>query len=191
MDGLDRFEIIICLGCDTVSFKKSSCNSEDTPDPDGNVPETETIYPSHIAGRKQIDNVYLLPDSIENIYKETHGAICSKFNILAGIGIRALVESVCKEKNAVGNDLEKRINDLVLKGILTKDEAGILHKTRLLGNRSAHEVAEPTYEELEIAMDIVENLLRNVYIIPERAKKLKIGVAHGYQKRPPVGGGFI
>ncbi len=131
------------------------------------------------------------PIALKTFIKNSRCAICSKFNILAGIGIRALVESVCKDKNAVGNDLEKRINDLVLKGILTKDEAGILHKTRLLGNRSAHEVAEPTYEELEIAMDIVENLLRNVYIIPERAKKLKIGVAHGYQKRPPVGGGFI
>jgi len=189
MQGNDRFEIVICLGCDTISFRHTSSNSEDIDlDPEGNTiyPEKESLYPNRIAGRKQIEHAYLLPDGIEKVYKETHGALCSQFNILAGIGIRALVESVCKEKNADGKDLEKKIEDIVLKGILTKDEAGILHKTRLLGNRSAHEIIEPKYEELEIAMDIIENLLRNAYIIPERAKRLKIGTVHQKNSTPSI-----
>ena len=178
LQGNDRFEVVICMGCDTISFRQMSSDSEtfvDNRDGDGiDYPEHETLYPNRIAGRKQIDKWYLLPDDIKKVYKETHGALCSQLNILAGIGIRVLVESVCKEKRASGGNLEKKIDNLVTNGVLTKDEAQLLHKTRLLGNKAAHEVIEPKYEELEIAMDIIENLLRNTYIIPERAKRLKV-----------------
>lgn len=178
IQGMDRYETVECLGCNAISFRLISSNSEDIEaDDEGNAfyPQKETLYPNRIAGRKQTENIYLLPQNVLRIYQETHGALCSRFNILTGVGIRTLVESVCKEKNATGGNLEGKIDDLVDKGILSRNNADILHKTRLLGNRSAHEIIEPKAEELDIAMDIVENLLENVYIIPERAKRLKIG----------------
>ncbi len=177
--GIDTFETVECLGCDVISFRLLSSNSENAAlDDNGDViyPDEETLYPNRIAGRKQIEDLYFFPQDILKVYKETHGALCSRFKILAGVGIRVLVESVCKNKNALGDNLEKKIDDLVGRGILSKDGADILHKTRLLGNRAAHEIVEPKEEELDVAMDIIENLLKNVYIIPEKAQKLKIGV---------------
>ncbi|MDE2019262.1 MAG: DUF4145 domain-containing protein [Patescibacteria group bacterium] len=180
ISGNDSFEIIVCLGCDALSFRHVSSDSDSVDmDEYGNLNaiEREILYPSRITGRRQIENTHLLPLNIRKIYEETHGALCSRFAILAGIGIRTLAESICKEKDTVGINLEKKIDDLVIKGILTRNNAEVLHKTRLLGNRSAHEFVEPKEQELDIAMDIIENLLENVYIIPERAKRLKIDVA--------------
>ncbi|MFC1700868.1 DUF4145 domain-containing protein [Patescibacteria group bacterium] len=170
------YEIIICQGCKEISFRKtSSCSEDMSYDPEtGDIDYDEDIklYPSRIAGRKQVKDMYLLPDEVLKIYKETHGALCGRLSILAGIGIRALVESVCREKEAQGGNLKNKIDDLVTKGVLTKDSAETLHSTRLLGNNSAHETIVATDDELDIAMDIVENLIKTVYVISQKAKKL-------------------
>ncbi|MCX6756070.1 MAG: DUF4145 domain-containing protein [Candidatus Nomurabacteria bacterium] len=176
IQGIDIYEIIRCLGCDEISFRVSSSNSEDyEPDNDGNCIYNyrEEIYPNRLMGRTALQDRYSLPEKIRSIYIETHKALCTKLKIISGIGIRALVEAVCSEKKTKGRNLEKKIDDLVTKEVLTKNNATILHKTRLLGNEAAHEIKAPTDAELEVAFDIVENLLETVYIIPKKAERLK------------------
>ncbi len=177
IQGVDAYEIIRCLGCDSISFRFSSRNSEDFyEDDEGNYISSDgtvEIYPSRLMGRTALEDIYSLPDKVRSIYKETHTALCTKLKILAGIGIRSLVEAVCSEKAAAGRSLEEKIDDLVAKEVLTKINAAILHKTRLLGNEAAHEVKAPSDAELDVAFDIVENLLETVYIIPKKAERLK------------------
>ena len=180
IDLWNDYEIVYCQGCKKVSFRSNSICSEDVNyDSETGEPsfdEDVELYPNRIAGRKQVKDMYLLPDTVLKIYKETHGALCARLNILAGIGIRVLIESVCKEKEAQGKTLENKIDGLVIKGILTSDSAETLHSTRLLGNKSAHEIVAANDVELDIAMDIVENLIKSVYVIPEKAKKLNIKI---------------
>ena len=176
IQGIDVYETITCSGCDSVSFRKSSSNSEDTLyDDEGgfSYPESEEIYPSRLMGRKALQDIYSLPDKVRVMYSETHRAIFEGLKILAGIGVRALVEGVCSEESAQGHDLKEKINDLVLKGVLTQKNADILHKIRLFGNRAAHEMNSASDSELDVALDIVENLLETVYIIPKKAERLK------------------
>ena len=176
IDVWSDFEIVCCQGCKEVSFRSNSMCSEDINyDPETgeqSLDENVGLYPNRLAGRKQVKDMYLLPDEVLKIYKETHGALCGRLNILAGIGIRALVESVCREKEAQGGNLKNKIDDLVIKGVLTRDSADTLHGTRLLGNNSAHETIAASDDELDIAMDIIENLIKNVYVIPQKAKRL-------------------
>ena len=89
------------------------------------------------------------------------------------MGIRALVEAVCTEKQAKGKDLKQKIDDLVNIGVLTKEGAEVLHHTRLYGNKAAHEIAAMKETDLGVLMDIAENLLKNVYILPKKAAQLK------------------
>jgi len=177
IDVWNDYEIVSCQGCKEISFRSNFVCSEDINyDPETGeqyLDENIELYPNRIAGRKQVKDMYLLPPKVQAIYKETHGALCARLHILASAGIRALVESVCVEKEAEGRNLERKIDDLVSKGILTHVSATTLHNTRLLGNRSIHELAPASYEELDIAMDIVENLVKNVYVIPEKAKRLE------------------
>jgi len=91
--------------------------------------------------------------------------------VLSGIGIRALIETISKERNASGKDLMEKINDLVVQGVLTKDGADIFHKLRVLGNKAAHEVKPHSRDQLNLALDVVEHLLQGVYILLHHAKR--------------------
>jgi uncharacterized protein DUF4145 len=82
--------------------------------------------------------------------------------------LRALVETVCHEKNAQGKSLLNKIDDLTAKSILTPAGAQILHKIRTLGNAAAHKVKPHSEKQLAVAMDVVEHLLTDVYILPKR-----------------------
>jgi hypothetical protein len=170
-----QYEIVQCQGCWTISFLKNWQSSDDIYLDDDGKPKLnghEELYPGRVAGRHKLRNSQYLPSQIFIIYNETHSALCNKLYVLAGVGIRALIEVVCKNKSAKGSDLEKKIDNLVTIGVLTTDGASILHSLRIMGNQAAHEVKPHSETDLNIAFDVVEHLLEGVYLLPQKAKKL-------------------
>lgn len=167
-------QIVQCLGCKRVSFRQADSHSEDYED----YGEEQTcynirekLYPSHLEGIKGLrDETHYLPSSIKSIYAETLMALSNQAPVLAGIGLRALLETVCKEKQATGRNLLTKIDNLVSMGILTPQSAAILHKIRTLGNDAAHEVKPHSNKQLNLAMNIVEHLLKDVYILPRQVE---------------------
>ena len=111
-----------------------------------------------------------MPIKIQRIYEETLLALNNGSPVLTGIGMRALVETVCNEKAAAGPDLFNQINDLEVKNIPTPTGAKILHQIRSLGNKAAHEVEPHSDKQLAIAMDVIEHLLTDVYILPKQVE---------------------
>jgi len=172
----ESYQVVQCQGCDSLSFRQSLANSEDTIDDEEtgeSFPQTtENLYPSRVAGRHKLRRLYALPPNVSRIYSETHAALCNSQPVLTGVGVRALVETVCNEKAATGGDLKERINNLVTKGVLTTTDADILHKMRVLGNKAAHEVEPHSEETLKVAMDVIEHLLDAVYILPAVTARL-------------------
>ncbi len=172
--------IIQCRGCHELSFFLQSGDSESfAHDPTTNEWETiisTELFPSRIEGIDRLTHHYYLPHQIRLILEETISALRNKLNILAGIGIRALVEAICKQCNTSGRDLETRINDLAEKKIITPESSKILHSLRFIGNKSAHEVKAHSQKELQIAFQVIEHLLKGVYIIPKLAKPMEDAV---------------
>lgn len=170
-----KCQIIMCKGCKTLSYREISYTNEDyvqVGEDKWELQASEKLFPSRIEDRKDLgENVFYLPSDLRRIYKETAEALINDLPILAAIGLRAIVETVCKEKNASGNDLNQKINDLALKHILTPSSAEILHKVRSLGNKAAHEVQPHTLKQLSLAMGVVEHLLKDVYILPKLVKE--------------------
>lgn len=170
-----EFDIIECNGCGTISFRRKSQSSEDWDyDEDGNMAPTfqEELFPGRIEGGKGMPDAYLLPEKVANVYRETREALAAKLRVLAGVGIRALVEAVCAEQNASGPNLEKRIDDLVTKGVLSEAAAEFLHSTRLVGNEAAHEVEPQSDDILVAAMGVAEYLLLHMYLMERRIRHL-------------------
>ncbi len=166
-------QIIQCQGCETTSFRISSSNSEDYDFTDPNdvfLIERIELYPSRSEGRNSLKDTHLLPSNVQRIYEETIKAMNNDQPVLAGIGIRALVETICKDKSAKGKDLFEKINDLVTIGVLTADGATILHKIRTLGNDAAHEVKPHKANQLALALDVCEHLMQGVYLLPHFAQ---------------------
>jgi len=170
------YQIVYCLGCRTVSFRKEWGTDDIIGEEEDGRPiyeSSEELYPSRVAGRKQIEYSYDLPPNVRQVYEETHKAVSGRQPVLSGVGIRVIVETVCRDKNAAGDTLQAKINNLVELGVLTKEGAEILHQTRLYGNDAAHEANPISERNLGLLMDITENLLTNVYILPKRAAVLR------------------
>jgi hypothetical protein len=49
----------------------------------------------------------------------------------------------------------------------------VLHEHRYLGNEAVHELARPTEEVLQLAIEIVEHMFESLYEIPEKAEDLR------------------
>ncbi len=171
----ENYEIVQCQGCKTISFRKAWRDSQDLScDEVGDIYDIwyDELYPGRVAGRRILRLSSQLPPQIVSIYIETHAALCNKLPILTGVGVRALIDVVCKDKSTQGATLEQKIDSLETMGVLTKDGADILHSLRIMGNEAAHEVKPHSEEELNIAFDVVEHLLEGVYLLPKKAANL-------------------
>jgi hypothetical protein len=171
-DWQEYNQVVQCLGCKTISFRKASMNSEEyyqVSEDDFEHAVSEKLFPSRLVGRKGLgEDARYLPQTVSVIYDETLAALANQCPVLSGIGLRALIETICKEKNAVGKDLFSQIDSLQATHILTPNSATVLHKIRTLGNAAAHEVKPHSEKQLGLAMDIIEQLLREVYILPKQ-----------------------
>lgn len=167
------FSIVKCLGCAESSFRKESHDAENMyQDENGEyTPEISVdIYPPVLYKHRRLENSYMLPLTIASVYDESINALKAGCKILSGAGFRAIIEAVCIDKGVSGRDLESKINNLVKKGFITKNESDRLHSIRFIGNDSIHEMKVPQQEQLELVLSIVEHLLNNLYLIDAQAK---------------------
>jgi len=168
----NNYQVVQCCGCKSISYRSAHINSEDyeqVSEHDFDSQVFEDLYPSRVEGRKNLESYYhYLPIKVLRIYKETLVALNNNSPVLVGIGLRALVETICKDNKADGGNLFKQIDALVAQSVLTPSGSKILHKIRTLGNDAAHEVKPHNAKQLSLAMDVIEHVLREVYILPNQ-----------------------
>jgi len=167
------YEIMQCKGCESITFRDSTEFEVSWESGSGGSAGPEHVYPPRVIGRPGLTDTHELPGQICDIYWETHQALCNSQFILAGIGVRALIEALCNEKNACGANLKERVDHLVGLGTLTQEGATILQSLRILGNEAAHEVKAQSTEDLSTAFDVIEHLLLGVYLLPKKATGLQ------------------
>lgn len=183
------FEIIQCLGCETVSFRTYSINSEHD-DHEGRSIPTIRIYPQRSKETLAVKNYMNVPFNLQRIHRETIECYNYGNLTLCGAGVRALVEGICKENGITGGNvnftrddgstgtvrktnLQGKINGLHENGKLTAQNAEILHEHRFLGNEAVHELSTPSKVDLKLAIEIVENVFDTLYEIPNKGLTLK------------------
>ncbi len=115
-----------------------------------------------------------LPKIFRNLYEEVEGAFKEESNILAGVGLRMLVEAICMERKIKGKNLQEKIKNLSPAGLISANEIPILDKLRLIGNFSAHEIKSFSNEMLDYALEIINHILKTIYLLPQINRKLKI-----------------
>ena len=167
----DTYQIVRCRGCEQVSFRHSYWSTDEL-DQDGDPVVRSKVYPQRVSGLEEMAGQQYLPESVRRLYRETHIALTTgEAFTLGAIGIRAIIEAVCKDKNARGT-LKRKIDQLVKAGWLSQQQSVFLHKSRLLGNLAAHEMRAFGTTTLRAAWRIVENLLESVYVLPEAKKEI-------------------
>jgi hypothetical protein len=189
----DRYQVIECQGCETVSFRHHSWFSEDQYDED-NDGTTERIYPLRNKDAVSARPYHNVPSNLRRIYTELIDCFNNDSPTLCAAGLRALVEGICAQQGIVEgpievpakgggtqiirrDNLEGRIAGLQEKGLLTEQSAQTLHQHRYLGNSAVHELARPSTDELKLAVEIVEHVLEQLYELPEKAAELRRAIA--------------
>lgn len=174
--GVNVYEIVRCLGCESVRFRQSAISSEYRDPITGEHEACDVrVYPPSASAknsrRAPISSQY--PELVSKIYLETVACFNSGANTLAGGGLRAIVEAICKDKNIDGRDLKIKIDELVRQGFLAQAQADLLHEERYIGNAALHEMLTPSRSDLEDGLKIVEGLMNTIYDLPIHAERLR------------------
>jgi hypothetical protein len=185
----DEWQIIQCKGCDDISFRHMSYNSDDVEPENGSPYLAIKLYPLRGRDILPIKGFYNAPLSVRNIYRETIDAYNNGLYLLCAGGLRATIESICNAQLIVdgpvdktkpggplkivrSNDLIGKINGLHEKGLIIKNQTEILHEHRYLGNDALHSLDIPSKKSLRIAIEIIEHILDSLYEISDKAEEL-------------------
>lgn len=202
----ERSQIVVCNGCDNASFRSVIVDSENI-DEDGQPVPRITHYPGEPAEEKKSDDTLNikhfphLPKKPKRIYRETIEAYNRDLLTLAAGGVRAIIEAICADKAIGGglvdapakgggtqqvfkDNLEGKIAGLAQQGILTKNQADVLHQHRFLGNDALHSLEIPDPEDLGVAIDIIEHTLESIYELDH--KKQHLANARSARKAAPA-----
>lgn len=168
--------IVQCLGCDTVSFvqrfigKQFRDKQNNRNYIEHNYPERELMQDIEFLS---IEEQRKLPPQLRKLYEEIEIAYEYDANLLAGIGVRMLIEAICLHQQIKGANLKIKIECLYSTGFIAKNDIPILDKLREIGNITAHEVKGFSNYKLKYALEIVNHVLKSIYILPTFQKKLE------------------
>jgi len=166
-----------CCGCNELSFLIRNLDMSNSGIYNGldyfdeNFPSNE--YELDVSTLNE-DEVEVLPKILRQLYEEVEGAFFEESAILAGVGLRMLVEAICLQQKIPGNNLQSQIPKLHAAGLISANEIPILDKLRKIGNISVHEIKGFSIDKLQYALDIINHVLRSIYILPKINKRLKI-----------------
>ncbi|MFJ8220766.1 DUF4145 domain-containing protein [Bacillus cereus] len=195
----DEYYIVSCMGCDRIAFLNIyGDESMFTPTgPNWNDREyiqDYKIYPEAPISEDmkfyKYDSPYKfknLPVFIGNLRKEVITAFEEDMGLLCGMGIRMLVEAICKEKGITQTQVMKKckpvtesdgtpkmrnlslfekIETLKDRNIIDEAQKQVLHQVRNMGNDTAHEIKTHGVRILKQALHVVEFILYNIYELP-------------------------
>jgi len=189
----EKSYIVQCAGCDEVGFIKVYGDSEmysygndgemyyDTSvkvfpaEPEREPPRGRELETKHFSK---------VPELLLSLYSQIVNAFNDKAYILVGIGLRTMVEAICKDLeiedgyvldedgnkkvDKQGNEIRSRklagkINGLVEKSVILPKQAEIIDQLRDLGNEVVHEIKVPKRSTLSKGIAIIEFLLEHTY----------------------------
>jgi len=155
-----------CEGCETFTIEERYGN--DVEFPDGRW--ESRLYPKRNHRDIAPKHFLQLPPKLSVIYQEALIAFNSGAPILAAVGLRGLIEGICKNRGIVGKTLENKIDGL------TKDlPANIvanLHGLRYMGNDATHDLTPPKPHEIRLGIEICEDLLNFLYELDYKTARL-------------------
>jgi hypothetical protein len=178
-EGYDTYGVAECEGCNTMRFLQISWSTDGPRNDYGDPEEALTVYPSQGPHQsRQSTPVRFrasdpIPLKVFTIYKETHQARDTGALILAGAGLRAIVEALCLSQGIDQGTLQKKIDGLVARGVLAKPQADALHEQRFLGNSALHEIEKPSLSDINDGLQIVDTLLHTIFVLPGHVDRMK------------------
>ncbi|WP_328895256.1 DUF4145 domain-containing protein [Streptomyces sp. NBC_00236] len=111
------------------------------------------------------------PEVVRDVFAEAALAEAAGANRLAGIGYRATVEQIVKERGASGKNLFERISDLKSVGA-TDEIVAAFHEARFVGNDAAHDALAYSTDEIADVAELINEAVLVLYVQPAQRAKM-------------------
>jgi hypothetical protein len=165
-DEYGQYRLWACAGCDTCTMEDHYTADYMTSQVDEEefVQEYSSVYyPKRAVGFRPAKRFNNLPSELSGLYGEVVSAYNDKLVLLCSGGLRALVEGICADKKIKGRDLETKIDGM--SAVLPTDIVKNLHGFRFIGNDALHDLVAPNEFELNLAFDVIEDILNFLYAL--------------------------
>ncbi|MDX3772262.1 MULTISPECIES: DUF4145 domain-containing protein [unclassified Streptomyces] len=129
--------------------------------------DIEQVWP----GRTPRELAPEAPETVREVFAEAALAEAAGAFRLAGIGYRATVEQIVKERGAVGKNLYERITGLKSLGA-TEEIVEAFHEARFVGNDAAHDALAYSTEEIADIAELINEAVLVLYVQPAQRAKM-------------------
>lgn len=168
----DVFQLVLCSTCGELNLLKGFWNSEYYDNP--NDVDMDVVFPP----KPNLPSG--LPPHIAKAFKSAQKVRTVEANAYAVL-IGRLLEMVCKDRNAKGNTLFKKLEFMAEKGEIPQKLIGVTDGLRKLRNIGAHAtLGELSSAEVPLLDSLTRSILEYIYTAPhlvetteENLKKLK------------------
>ena len=89
------------------------------------------------------------------------------------MGARTVIERIMTDKVGASGRFTVGLERMVSQHFITEDQKTILEAALDLGHAATHRELRPSDPQLTTVMDIIENLLQTLYILPADAARLR------------------
>ena len=164
----NRASIWSCAGCDEVTFEWQQFERQDE--------KWEDVLGGYFPTREEEDSVQRkffknLNPELNRLYAEVVTCFNEGCLLLCTIGLRGLIEGVCRDKCPTEGNLERKINGLV-KFLPSLNLIEALHGFRVVGNNAAHELEALNRDDAKAAIEVLEDVLNYLYDLDYRASQI-------------------
>jgi hypothetical protein len=166
-DAGDVFELLLCPACKDVTLRQYFWH-EYADDEDISM---RVLYP--VANRSPLG----LPEKIKSSYEAAVKVKTIDANAY-GVLVGRVLEMVCDDRKATGNQLGEKLADLATKQEFPEKLVGVTNGLRNLRNIGAHAtLGELTKMEVPILEDLCKAILEYVYSAPFLAQQAENSLA--------------
>ena len=176
--GGDVWDLMRCLGCDTIRLKHRSWFSEAT-DEQGNPAVEVEYFPPTVTRQKPQWRRQFLPfngylNALNGLSDEIYNALAAGSYRLATMGIRALVERVMIDHVGDQGRFVDNIRAFFDAGHVAPNQQEMFKDTLLeAGHAAMHRDFEPSANTVNTLLDIIEGIMHSIYYAPMLAEQVK------------------
>jgi hypothetical protein len=163
-----KYLLWACRGCDTATLQEEYVSYIG-----GEELSELNFHPRRERSSLPLKTFRQLNEKLNSIYEEVIKSFNSDAKILCAVGLRALLEGICADKGISETTLYKKIDGL--NEHLPPNIVESLHGFRFIGNEAAHELQAPSRSELQVAIEVIEDLLNFLYELDYKARSLSMG----------------
>jgi hypothetical protein len=178
IDVGSAWSIFQCRGCDEVVMSRFDWCSKELQE----TGESRTTYFPPRVSRRKPDwfERYETPKEYAGLLEEVYAALHADSRRLAVMGVRTLIDLSIIRSVGDHGDFEKGLKALANSNHLSERDVEVIKAAIDVGHASAHRGHQPSSEDVNIVMDIVERLI-HAEILAEKAKAVKANTP----SRPP------